>query len=110
MTKIDFLRPKSISFPVRFLIKEQWPKTTVLITQSQIILVSIWWVHQGGFYMLVSCNQARFGRWMESAASICLPVSPLGVVARELLVCEGGETVDGVGSPSLVVIPEDTGG
>jgi hypothetical protein len=41
---------------------------------------------------------------------LCLPVSLIGVVARELLVLEGGKTVDGVGFPFLVVVAEDAGG
>jgi len=41
---------------------------------------------------------------------ICLPFFPLGVVALELLVCKGGETIDGVRSQLLVVVAEDAGG
>ena len=47
---------------------------------------------------------------MDGVHNLCLPVSPLGVVARELLACEGVEVVDGVGSPLLVVVAEDAGG
>ena len=49
-------------------------------------------------------------REVDGVYGLCLPVSPLGVVAWELLVCEGGETVDGVGSPLLVAVAEDAGG
>ena len=47
---------------------------------------------------------------LEVDGVLCLPVSPLGVVAWELLVCEGGKTVDVVGSPFLVVVADDAGG
>ena len=47
---------------------------------------------------------------MDGVYGLCLTVSPLGVVASELIVCEGGETVDGVGTSILVVVAEDAGG
>ena len=49
-------------------------------------------------------------REVDGVHSFCLSVPPLGVVARELLVREGGEAVYSVGSPYLVVVSEDAGG
>ncbi len=47
---------------------------------------------------------------MDGVHCFYFSVPPLGVVAWELLVCEGGETFDRVGSPYLVVVYEDAGG
>ena len=47
---------------------------------------------------------------MDGVHSLCLLVSPLAIVARELLICEGVEAVDGVGFSLLVVVAKDAGG
>ncbi len=50
------------------------------------------------------------GSKVDGVHTFCLPVSPLGVVARELLICEEDEVVDGVRSPLIVVVAEYAGG
>ena len=57
-----------------------------------------------GFLLLVPICE------VDGFHCLYLPVPPLGVLARELLVREGGETIDGVGSPYIVVVPEVAGG